>query len=133
MQFKRGNALPLVLGVLLVLSILLSAMLRMPGTLRRTVAIVADETQEMYWAESAVLAKLEGFPELPLRLYMLEQDLLRNEKGWNRKTEYSMDNHPNLAACFDCCSCIVYRKIFDSSSGGICSLDRKYWRENECS
>lgn len=63
MQFKRGNALPLVLGVLLVLSILLSAMLRMPGTLRRTVAIVADETQEMYWAESAVLAKLEGFPE----------------------------------------------------------------------
>ena len=63
MQFKRGNALPLVLGVLLMLSILLSAMLRMPGTLRRTVAIVADETQEMYWAESAVLAKLEGFPE----------------------------------------------------------------------
>ena len=63
MLFKRGNALPLVLGVLLVLSILLSAMLRMPGTLRRTVAIVADETQEMYWAESAVLAKLEGFPE----------------------------------------------------------------------
>ena len=61
---SRGNVLPLVLGVLLVLSVLLSAMLRMPGTLRRTVAMVADETQEMYWAESAVLAKLEGFPEM---------------------------------------------------------------------
>ena len=59
----RGNVLPLVLGVLLVLSILLSAMLRMPGTLRRAVSIVADETQEMYLAESAVLAKLEGFPD----------------------------------------------------------------------
>ena len=63
MRFKHGNVLPLVLGVLLVLSLLLSAMLRMPGTLRRTVAIVADETQEMYLAESAVLAKLEGFPQ----------------------------------------------------------------------
>ena len=61
---SRGNVLPLVLGVLLVLSILLSAMLRMPGALRRAVAMVADETQEMYWAESAVLAKLEGFPEM---------------------------------------------------------------------
>ena len=52
---SRGNVLPLVLGVLLVLSILLSAVLRMPGALRRAVAMVADETQEMYWAESAVL------------------------------------------------------------------------------
>ena len=60
---SRGNVLPLVLGVLLVISILLSAMLRMPGTLRRAVSIVADETQEMYLAESAVLAKLEGFPD----------------------------------------------------------------------
>ncbi len=63
MPLKRGNVLLLVLGLLLVLSFLLMAMLRIPGTLRRSVAIVAKETQEMYWAESAVLAKLEGYPE----------------------------------------------------------------------
>ena len=63
MHSKCGNVLPLVLGLLLVLSILVTSMLRMPGTLRRTVLLVANETQEMYFAESAVLAKLEGFPE----------------------------------------------------------------------
>ena len=63
MKSARGSVLPLVLGVLLVLSILVTSMLRLPGPLRRTVALVAKETQEMYWAESAVLLKQEGFPE----------------------------------------------------------------------
>ncbi|MBP5439785.1 MAG: hypothetical protein J6Y14_02615 [Fibrobacter sp.] len=63
MRSKCGNVLPLVLGLLLVLSILVTSMLRMPGTLRRNVSLVAKETQEMYFAESAVLAKLNGFPE----------------------------------------------------------------------
>jgi len=40
-----------------------TSMLRMPGTLRRNVSLVAKETQEMYFAESAVLAKLNGFPD----------------------------------------------------------------------
>lgn len=60
---KLGNIFPLVLGVLLVLSILMTALLRMPGVLRRTVAHIANETQEMYLAESAVIAKLDGFPD----------------------------------------------------------------------
>ena len=63
MRSKCGNVLPLVLGLLLVLSILMTSMLRMPGTLRRNVSLVAKETQEMYFAESAVLAKLNGFPD----------------------------------------------------------------------
>lgn len=63
MKSARGNVLTLVLYVLLVLSILVTAMLRLPGALRRNVSLVAKETQEMYLAESAVIAKLEGFPE----------------------------------------------------------------------
>ena len=63
MRSKCGNVLPLVLGLLLVLSILVTSMLRMSGTLRRNVSLVAKETQEMYLAESAVLAKLNGFPD----------------------------------------------------------------------
>lgn len=63
MRSKCGNVLPLVLGLLLVLSILVTAMLEMPGALRRNVSLVAKETQEMYFAESAVLAKLNGFPD----------------------------------------------------------------------
>ena len=63
MRSRRGNVLPLVLGLLLMLSILVTAMLRMPGALRRNVSLVVKETQEMYLAESAVLAKLNGFPD----------------------------------------------------------------------
>jgi cytoskeletal protein CcmA (bactofilin family) len=63
MRSKCGNVLPLVLDLLLVLSILVTAMLKMPGALRRNVSLVAKETQEMYLAESAVLAKLNGFPD----------------------------------------------------------------------
>lgn len=63
MRSKCGNVLPLVLGLLLVLSILVTAMLKMPGALRRNVSLVAKETQEIYFAESAVLAKLNGFPD----------------------------------------------------------------------
>jgi len=62
-MLARGSALPLVLGVLLVLSILMTSMLRLPGPLRRTVSLIASETQEMYLAESAVIAKLEGFSD----------------------------------------------------------------------
>ena len=63
MRSKCGNVLPLVLGLLLVLSILVTAMLKMPGAIRRNVSLIAKETQEMYFAESAVLAKLNGFPD----------------------------------------------------------------------
>ena len=62
-MLARGSALPLVLGVLLVLSILMTSMLRLPGPLRRTVSLIASESQEMYLAESAVIAKLEGFSD----------------------------------------------------------------------
>ncbi|SHK19533.1 hypothetical protein [Fibrobacter sp. UWB12] len=62
-RWGRGSVLPLVLGVLLVLSILMTALLRLPGPLRRSVAHVAYETQEMYLAESAVIAKIEGFSD----------------------------------------------------------------------
>ena len=63
MRSKCGNVLPLVLGLLLVLSFLMTSMLRMPGALQRNISLIANETQEMYLAESAVLAKLNGFPE----------------------------------------------------------------------
>ena len=82
----RGNVLPLVLVVLLVLSILAMAMLRVPGTLRRTVAMVARETQEMYWAESAVLSKLEGAPNDNSRgLPTVEEHVLGPWSEWRTR------------------------------------------------
>lgn len=82
----RGNVLPLVLGVLLVLSILAMSMLRMPGTLRRTVAIIANETQEMYLAESAVISKLESGPsENSSGLPTVEENVLGPWTEWRTR------------------------------------------------
>lgn len=89
MRSKCGNVLPLVLGLLLVLSILVTAMLKMPGALRRNVSLVAKETQEMYLAESAVLAKLNGFPdgyfaELPI----VESRILGPWTEWRARDKF---------------------------------------------
>ena len=92
-MLARGSALPLVLGVLLVLSILMTSMLRLPGPLRRTVSLIANETQEMYLAESAVIAKLEGFPdgyfaELP----MIESRVLGPWTEWRASVLTNREN-----------------------------------------
>jgi len=89
MRSKCVNVLPLVLGLLLVLSILVTAMLKMPGALRRNVSLVAKETQEMYLAESAVLAKLNGFPdgyfaELPI----VESRILGPWTEWRARDKF---------------------------------------------
>jgi len=82
----RGNVLPLVLVVLLVLSILAMVMLRVPGTLRRTVEMVARETQEMYWAESAVLLKLESIPSESFSgLPTVEENILGPWTEWRTR------------------------------------------------
>lgn len=67
----------------------MTAMLRMPGTLRRTVLLVANETQEMYFAESAVLAKLEGFPEGYFKeLPTVESRILGPWTEWRVRDKY---------------------------------------------
>lgn len=89
-KLKLGNVLPLVLGVLLVLSILMTVLLRLPGTLRRTVAFVANETQNMYLAESAVIAKLEGFPDgYFAELLTVESRLLGPWNLWHVNVPYN--------------------------------------------
>lgn len=89
MRSKCGNVLPLVLGLLLVLSILVTAMLKMPGALRRNVSLVAKETQEMYFAESAVLAKLNGFPDgYFVELPIVESRILGPWTEWRVRNKF---------------------------------------------
>jgi hypothetical protein len=60
---KRGAVLPLVLGILLAVTFLLTSLLQMPGGVRRVAMHRAQKQQQIYDAESALLAYLEGFPE----------------------------------------------------------------------
>ena len=68
MNFRfRGNrfgaVLPLVLGTLLAVTLLLTSLLQMPGGVRRVAMHRAQMQQQIYDAESALIAYLEGFPE----------------------------------------------------------------------
>lgn len=60
---KFGAVLPLVLGILLAVTLLLTSLLQMPGGVRRVAMHRAQMQQQIYDAESAVIAYLEGLPE----------------------------------------------------------------------
>ena len=60
---RRGAVLPLVLGILLAVTLLLTSLLQMPGGVRRVAMHRAQKQQQIYDAESALIAYLEGFPE----------------------------------------------------------------------
>ena len=60
---ERGAVLPLVLGILLAVTLLLTSLLQMPGGVRRIAMRCAQKQQQIYDAESALIARLEGFPE----------------------------------------------------------------------
>ena len=61
-QMKSGYVLTLVMGILLVLSLLITALLQMPGGLRRYAMKTATQMQVVYNAESAILARLYHLP-----------------------------------------------------------------------
>ena len=70
MENKMGFVLTWVLGALLLLTLLFTSLLHLPGSLRNHALQVADEVQKVYDAESSLLLHLEGipqalFPDLP--------------------------------------------------------------------
>lgn len=60
--YRRGAVLPLVLGIIFAISLLLSVLLQLPGGVRRRAVMAAEELQQIYDGESALLAHLEGLP-----------------------------------------------------------------------
>jgi hypothetical protein len=70
---KRGAVLPLVLGILLTVTLLLTSLLQTPGGLRRVASRRVQMQQQIYDAESALIARLEGFPEDYFKLPKVER------------------------------------------------------------
>ncbi len=59
----KGAVLPLVLGIVLAVTLMLTTLLHLPGGVRRTVIRLERKQQAVYDAESAILANLYGLPE----------------------------------------------------------------------
>lgn len=73
---KSGAVLPLVLGILLAVTILLTSLLQMPGGVRRVAMRSVQKQEQIYDAESALIAYLEGFPEGYFKLPKVERSRL---------------------------------------------------------
>ena len=73
---RRGAVLPLVLGILLAVTLLLTSLLQLPGGLRRVALRHAQMQQQIYDAESALIACLEGFPEDYFKLPKVDRSRL---------------------------------------------------------
>lgn len=76
MGVKSGAVLPLVLGILLAVTFLLTSLLQMPGGVRRIAMRSVQKQQRIYDAESALIAYLEGFPEGYFKLPKVERGRL---------------------------------------------------------
>ena len=76
MGVKSGVVLPLVLGILLAVTFLLTSLLQMPGGVRRIAMRSVQKQQRIYDAESALIAYLEGFPEDIFKLPKVERGRL---------------------------------------------------------
>ena len=76
MSVKSGAVLPLVLGILLAVTTLLTSLLQMPGGVRRVALRSVQKQQQIYDAESALIAYLEGFPEGYFKLPKVERGRL---------------------------------------------------------
>jgi hypothetical protein len=59
---RCGAVLPLVLGILLAVTLLLTSLLQMPGGVRRVALRQLQKQQRIYDAESALIANLSGLP-----------------------------------------------------------------------
>lgn len=60
---KVGAALPMVLGIVLAVSLVLTSLTHLPGGVRRIAVRLEREQQEIYDGESALLARMEHLPE----------------------------------------------------------------------
>ena len=78
---KSGAVLPLVIGILLAVTILLTSLLQMPGGVRRVALRSVQKQQQIYDAESALIAYLEGFPEGYFRGEPWNVNLPKVERG----------------------------------------------------
>ena len=59
---RCGAVLPLILGILLAVTLLLTSLLQMPGGVRRVALRQLQKQQRIYDAESALIANLSGLP-----------------------------------------------------------------------
>lgn len=81
-MMKSGYILPLVLGIILVLSLMFAALLQVPGSLRRYTMRMSKEVQQIYDAESALMAYLRHIPQGYLKKLPLVD--LQNLGPYNR-------------------------------------------------
>ncbi len=68
--------MPLVLGILLAVTLLLTSLLQLPGGVRRVALRHAQMQQQIYDAESALIACLEDFPEDYFKLPKVDRSRL---------------------------------------------------------
>ena len=109
---KSGAVLPLVLGILLAVTILLTSLLQMPGGVRRVALRNTQKQQQIYDAESALIAYLEGFPEGYFKLPKVELSRLGPWADLSAAVDSSRSVHVLAGiACDSACNMLKSAKL----------------------
>ena len=109
---KSGAVLPLVLGILLAVTILLTSLLQMPGSVRRVAMRSAQKQQHIYDAESALIAYLEGFPEGYFKLPKVDRGRLGPWADLSARVDSNRSVHVLAGiACDSACNVLKSAKL----------------------
>ena len=109
---KSGAVLPLVLGILLAVTILLTSLLQMPGGVRWIAMRSVQKQQRIYDAESALIAYLEGFPEGYFKLPKVERGRLGPWAELSASVDSSRSVHVLAGiACDSACNMLKSPKL----------------------
>ncbi len=112
MDVKSGAVLPLVLGILLAVTLLLTSLLQMPGGVRRIAMRSVQKQQRIYDAESALIAYLEGFPEGYFKLPKVERGRLGPWADLSASVDSSRSVHVLAGiACDSACNMLKSPKL----------------------
>lgn len=112
MSVKSGAVLPLVLGILLAVTLLLTSLLQMPGGVRRVALRSVQKQQQIYDAESALIAYLEGFPEGYFKLPKVERGRLGPWADLSAAVDSSRSVHVLAGiACDSACNMLKSPKL----------------------
>ena len=109
---KSGAVLPLVLGILLAVTLLLTSLLQMPGGVRRVAMRSVQKQQQIYDAESALIAYQEGFPEGYFKLPKVERERLGPWADLSASVDSSRSIHALAGiACDSACNMLKSAKL----------------------
>ena len=130
-KYRSGAVLPLVIGILLAVTLLLTSLLQMPGGVRRVALRQLQKQQQIYDAESALIANLSELPANFFERSPWNRTLPKVERGRLGPWATLSAALPSATMPFRADDAVTVRVLAGVPCDSACSLLNSYERRRE--